>query len=48
MARIPIVIILKIAVTRKDKIIVISGVGVRGYYRKIGYEQEGPYMVKGI
>ena len=32
----------------KDKIIVISGVGVRGYYRKIGYEQEGPYMVKGI
>ncbi|MGV8150779.1 MAG: tRNA uridine(34) 5-carboxymethylaminomethyl modification radical SAM/GNAT enzyme Elp3 [Candidatus Woesearchaeota archaeon] len=32
----------------KDKMIVISGVGVRGYYRKIGYTQEGPYMVKGI
>ena len=29
-----------------DKIIVISGVGVREYYRKIGYEKEGPYMVK--
>lgn len=32
----------------KDKMIVISGVGVRGYYRKIGYTQEGPYMVKNI
>ncbi|MEM4637901.1 MAG: tRNA uridine(34) 5-carboxymethylaminomethyl modification radical SAM/GNAT enzyme Elp3 [Candidatus Woesearchaeota archaeon] len=30
----------------KNKIIVISGVGVRGYYRKLGYKQEGPYMVK--
>ena len=30
----------------KNKIIVISGVGVRGYYRKLGYEREGPYMVK--
>ena len=30
----------------KDKIVVISGVGVRGYYRKHGYKQEGPYMVK--
>lgn len=30
----------------KDKIVIISGVGVRGYYRKIGYKQEGPYMVK--
>ncbi len=30
----------------KDKIIVISGVGVREYYRKLGYEKEGPYMVK--
>jgi elongator complex protein 3 len=30
----------------KDKIIVISGVGVRGYYRKLGYSLEGPYMVK--
>ncbi len=30
----------------KKKMIVISGVGVRGYYRKLGYAQEGPYMVK--
>jgi elongator complex protein 3 len=30
----------------KDKLIVISGVGVRGYYRKLGYSLEGPYMVK--
>lgn len=32
----------------KDKMVVISGVGVRGYYRKIGYSLEGPYMVKRI
>jgi elongator complex protein 3 len=30
----------------KDKMVVISGVGVRGYYRKLGYTREGPYMVK--
>ncbi len=28
------------------KIAVISGVGVRHYYRKLGYRQEGTYMVK--
>ncbi len=28
------------------KLYVISGVGVREYYRKLGYELEGPYMVK--
>ncbi|KAI8787507.1 elongator complex protein 3 [Biomphalaria glabrata] len=28
------------------KIAVISGVGTRNYYRKIGYELEGPYMTK--
>uniref|UniRef100_A0A8C8RJB8 Elongator complex protein 3 n=1 Tax=Pelusios castaneus TaxID=367368 RepID=A0A8C8RJB8_9SAUR len=28
------------------KVAVISGVGTRNYYRKIGYELEGPYMVK--
>ncbi|XP_072490893.1 elongator complex protein 3 isoform X1 [Notamacropus eugenii] len=28
------------------KIAVISGVGTRNYYRKIGYVLEGPYMVK--
>ncbi|OQV16113.1 Elongator complex protein 3 [Hypsibius exemplaris] len=28
------------------KLAVISGVGTRDYYRKLGYELEGPYMVK--
>lgn len=28
------------------KIAVIAGVGVREYYRKIGYERNGTYMVK--
>ena len=31
---------------KKDKVIVISGVGVRDYYRKVGYKKEGVYMVK--
>lgn len=30
------------------KIAVIAGVGVRGYYEKLGYELEGEYMVKSI
>ncbi|MBI2572558.1 tRNA uridine(34) 5-carboxymethylaminomethyl modification radical SAM/GNAT enzyme Elp3 [Candidatus Woesearchaeota archaeon] len=31
----------------KNKIVVISGVGVREYYKnKLGYHKEGPYMVK--
>eukprot|EP01097_Dermamoeba_algensis_P004178 TRINITY_DN276_c0_g1_i1.p1 TRINITY_DN276_c0_g1~~TRINITY_DN276_c0_g1_i1.p1 ORF type:complete len:564 (-),score=74.41 TRINITY_DN276_c0_g1_i1:66-1712(-) len=30
------------------KIAVISGVGTRHYYRKLGYELEGPYMVKSL
>ncbi|KAK3090731.1 hypothetical protein FSP39_014139 [Pinctada imbricata] len=29
-----------------NKISVISGVGTRNYYRKIGYELDGPYMSK--
>lgn len=29
-----------------EKMCIISGVGVREYYRKFGYELEGPYMVK--
>ncbi len=37
-------------ITRKEfglkKIAVISGVGVRGYYRKLGYRLEDGYMVK--
>ena len=32
----------------KTKMVVISGVGVREYYRKLGYEKEGWYMVKEI
>ena len=31
---------------RSSKLAVISGVGTRHYYRKLGYELEGPYMVK--
>jgi elongator complex protein 3 len=30
----------------KNKLLVISGVGARNYYRKFGYEREGPYMFK--
>jgi len=31
----------------KDKMVVISGVGVKEYYdKKLGYSKEGPYMVK--
>jgi len=31
----------------KDKMVVISGVGVKGYYKnKLNYIKEGPYMVK--
>jgi len=31
-----------------DKIAVISGVGVRGYYRKFGYKLKNTYMIKKI
>jgi len=31
-----------------DRVVVISGVGVRNYYRKLGYERLGPYMAKKI
>lgn len=30
----------------KSKMLVISGIGVREYYRRTGYELEGPYMAK--
>ncbi|KAF5297698.1 hypothetical protein FQA39_LY12029 [Lamprigera yunnana] len=30
------------------KIAVISGVGTRNYYRKLGYELNGPYMIKSL
>lgn len=32
----------------RSKVAVISGVGVREYYRKLGYEKEGAYMVKEV
>ena len=32
----------------KNKVVVISAVGTREYYRKFGYEKEGPYMVKNL
>jgi len=31
-----------------EKILVTSGVGARGYYRRFGYEKTGPYMGKKI
>jgi elongator complex protein 3 len=31
-----------------EKLIIISGVGVREYYRKLGYELKGSYMVKDL
>ncbi|XP_066943087.1 elongator complex protein 3 isoform X1 [Macrobrachium rosenbergii] len=31
-----------------NKIAVISGVGTRNYYRKLGYELDGPYMSKSL
>ena len=30
------------------KMAVISGVGVRGYYRKLGYRKVGSYMIRKI
>ena len=32
----------------KDKMLIISGIGVRDYYRKLGYHKNGPYMSKFI
>jgi len=32
----------------KNKMVVISGIGVKEYYAKLGYHKEGPYMVKTI
>jgi elongator complex protein 3 len=29
-----------------DKVLVISGVGTRHYYRRLGYRLDGPYMSK--
>ncbi len=30
------------------KVVVLSGIGTRNYYRRFGYRREGPYMVKNI
>jgi elongator complex protein 3 len=30
------------------KVVVLAGIGTRNYYRRFGYEREGPYMVKGL
>lgn len=30
----------------KTRVVVISGVGARNYYRKLGYRRSGPYMAK--
>jgi elongator complex protein 3 len=30
------------------EVAVMSGIGVRPYYRRHGYERRGPYMVKGL
>jgi elongator complex protein 3 len=37
-------------ITKKQtkKLVIISGVGVRNYYKKLGYKLQGPYMVKGF
>ncbi|MBI2656518.1 tRNA uridine(34) 5-carboxymethylaminomethyl modification radical SAM/GNAT enzyme Elp3 [Candidatus Woesearchaeota archaeon] len=32
----------------KDKMVILSGIGAREYFRKIGYELEGVYMVKDL
>ena len=31
-----------------DRLLVISAVGTRGYYRKLGYERRGPYMSRDL
>ncbi len=35
-------------INNKNKIVVISGVGAKEYFRKLGYKHEGPYMSKNI
>ena len=37
-----------IARKKYKKIYVISGIGVKGYYKKLGYSKEGFYMSKEI
>ena len=32
----------------KNKLLVISGVGVKEYYRKLGYKDDGVYVSKSL
>jgi len=32
----------------KEKMVIISGIGVRTYYKKLSYKLQGPYMVKNL
>ena len=34
--------------SKLNKIAVISGIGVRNYYKKLGYKLEGTYMTKSL
>ena len=38
----------EIEILAKNHPFLSTGVGTRNYYRKLGYELEGPYMVKGL
>ena len=31
-----------------NKLAIISGIGVRNYYKKLGYNLEGTYMIKNL
>jgi elongator complex protein 3 len=31
-----------------SRVAIMAGIGVRPYYRRLGYERAGPYMVKDI
>ena len=33
---------------KKNKMVVISGIGVREYFKKLNYKKQGPYMIKRI
>ncbi|MDR3291096.1 MAG: tRNA uridine(34) 5-carboxymethylaminomethyl modification radical SAM/GNAT enzyme Elp3 [Methanobrevibacter sp.] len=39
----------KLAISHgKEKLAIMSGIGARNYYKKFGYNLEGPYMVKSL
>lgn len=33
---------------KKDRLLIISGIGAKDYYRRLGYKKKGPYMMKRI